>query len=422
MKNLSILLTICLLAISSCTKDSGTLTLQFTKATAVYGNIDDVRSEALIEEAKSIQNPGKIFVGIDVLLIGEENEGIHVYDNSNPSFPQSVLFINLPFTKEFYVEDDIIYAESHYDMVKINIQDMNNPILDSRLEYALSSPLVNDQGQTLLGFHYEQVSESFDIGSQENEMLSSSDRLYYDYRENLIPPSAVPASFAGNGDGQAGSVNRIVKHGNYVYALSFSKIHTFEDSPSGLMSSNNTTSSFGTQMETIYPLDDKLFVGTRNSVQIYDISSPQSPYYLSEFSHPTSCDPVLPYEDVAYTTLRTGDFSNCPGDVNSLLTLDISNPSSPIDLHEIEMESPYGMTIYNGFLYVGEGENGMKIFDISDRAEPLQVSFDQSVEAYDIIVHPTIEGLILTAGPSGIEQYTMNPSTFDLALISAIDY
>ena len=410
------------LLFSACTKDSGTITLHFTKATAIYGDVEAVRAEPLIEPAQAIVNPGKIFVGTNVLLIGEENEGIHVYDNSSPSTPQSILFINLPFTKEFYVEDDVIYAESHYDMVKINIQDMNNPYIESRLAFALSNALVNDQGETLLGFSYEPASETFDLESPENEMISEHDHLYYDYRENLIPPSAVPASFAGNGDGQTGSVNRIIKHNGFVYALSFSKIHAFEDSPSGLMPSGNANSFFGSQMETIFPQNDQLFVGTRNSVQIYDVSTPQSPVYLSEFSHPTSCDPVLPYGDVAYTTLRTGDFSNCPGDVNSLLTLDISDVNNPFSIDEIEMESPYGMTIFNGYLYVGEGMNGMKIFDISDRTSPEEVVFDQSVQAYDIIVHPTIEGLILTTGPDGIEQYEMNPSSFNLTLISAIDY
>lgn len=410
------------LSIYSCTKDSGSITLDYTKAIAQYGNLDEIRSLPLIQDARAINNPGKIYVGSEVLLIGEENEGIHVYDNSNPSNPTNILFIQLPFTKEFYVEDDVIYAESHYDMVKIDIQNKYNPILESRLEFALSNAIKNNNGQTLVGFEFKEVSEKFKINSPESQQLEQTSYLYYDYVQNLIPPSAVPASFAGNGEGSVGSVNRIAKQFGHVYAISNSKIHVFADNSSGLELVNSNGWSWGSQMETIYAEDENLFIGSRNSVSIYDISNPEDPNYVSEFWHATSCDPVLPKDNVAYTTLRTGDFSNCPGDENSLITLDITTISNPFSVDEQVMVSPYGMSIINDQLYVGEGENGMKIFDISDPFQPNLVKFDESVAAYDIISHPTINDLILTAGPNGIEQYEMNEQTFDLTLISSIDY
>ena len=240
--------------------------------------------------------------------------------------------------------------------------------------------------------------------------------------QNLIPASAVPASFAGNGEGSVGSVNRIAKQFGHVYAISNSRIHVFADNPAGLELVNSNGWTWGTQMETIYAEDENLFIGSRNSVSIYNISEPENPNYVSEFWHATSCDPVLPMDNVAYTTLRTGDFSDCPGDENSLITLDITTITSPINVDEQVMISPYGMTIIDNQLYVGEGENGMKIFDLSDPFHPSLINFDQSVAAYDIIAHPTIADMILTAGPNGIEQYEMDEQTFNLTLISSIDY
>lgn len=155
-------------------------------------------------------------------------------------------------------------------------------------------------------------------------------------------------------------------------------------------------------------------------MEIYDISNPENPSSTSSFWHTTACDPILPFTDVAYVTIRTGDFSNCPGDVNALLVLDIQDVTQPEQQEEIEMRSPYGMTIHEDVLYVGNGENGLEMFDITNRYNPVSIGVDNSVKAYDVLVHPTIPNLILTSGPNGIEQYEFNPETLNLQLISHI--
>ena len=105
--------------IASCSKDRGKVTLTYNKGTAIYADLDQIRSSNIVENSRtSIEDPGKIFIGEDFVLIGEENEGIHVFNNTNPHNPTPVSFINLPYSKEFYVDGNHIYAEAHYDMVK----------------------------------------------------------------------------------------------------------------------------------------------------------------------------------------------------------------------------------------------------------------------------------------------------------------
>ena len=57
------------------------------------------------------------------------------------------------------------------------------------------------------------------------------------------------------------------------------------------------------------------------------------------FDHATSCDPVLPTDKAAYISLRTGDFTECPGNTNALIILNIENLQSPKLAAEIEMRS-----------------------------------------------------------------------------------
>ena len=84
------------------------------------------------------------------------------------------------------------------------------------------------------------------------------------------------------------------------------------------------------------------------------------------------------------------------------------------------MESPFGMTLIGDKLYVGEGQNGLKVFDASQRNSLHEIKFDQTVQAYDIIAHPTNENRILISGPDGYGQYDVDPLTEDYSLISWI--
>ncbi|MEM6697343.1 MAG: hypothetical protein AAF599_03035, partial [Bacteroidota bacterium] len=203
----------------------------------------------------------------------------------------------------------------------------------------------------------------------------------------------------------------------YVYVVSRSKLNTFKDDGQlALIASDNVHWS----METIFPEGDRLFIGTRNSMEVFSIVNREQPRQVSSFFHANSCDPVYPDGDVAYVTLRTGDFADCPGDVNALLVLDIDDVSFPTQIQEIVMDSPYGMSLLADKLYVGEGANGLKIFDATDRRNLKLEKSDANVEAYDIIRHPNRTDLILIAGTNGLQQYKIEDG--DMSLMSQLFY
>ena len=399
-----LLLLSCLL---SCNKDFGSVEVTYKKATAIYGDIDAVRQTPLSDGPKSIENPGKIFVADHLILIGEEEKGIHVIDNTNPTSPQNVSFITIPNNREFFVKMPYLYAESQYDMLKIDISNPNQPILISRIEEAIAEEMTNERGETLIGFNFETVTEKFKVDTDvANTVQNDLDNyIYFDYARQIIPTSAVPASFAGNsGDGN-GSVNRIAVHNEHVYAISRSHMTVYKDGGSFEKVSD---AWLGSDMETIFPHNKHLFIGSQSSMTIYGLNNPENPEFVSGFWHATACDPVYPVDDVAYVTLRTGDFTNCPGDENALIVLDISTIQAPQEVQEITMSSPYGMTLINDLLYVGEGANGLRIFDVTDRKKPVQLTHDKSVTAYDVIAHPTKSDVLLIAGPDGLSQYQID--------------
>lgn len=413
------LLVISLFVFSSCEDDFGKKTVSYTKATAIYGDIETLRATPIAGNARVIEDAGKIFVYDDMILVGEEGHGIHVIDNSYPSNPIPVAFLNIPGNREYFVSDGVLYAESVYDMLKIDISNMKQPVILERVENAFLATLYGESGEAIIGFDYENVTEELALDDPIFDYETYDNVYYYDVDQSLIPQSSVPASFAGNSGNAIGSVNRIVEHNGYVYAVSRGKMNVF-NAQGGF---EQVYSEYvGWNMETVFPMGDRLFVGTSSSVDIFNISNPESPYLQSSYFHMTSCDPVLPInETTAYVTLRTGDFSECPGDENELLVIDISHDEYVEEVQQISMNSPFGMSLIEDRLYVGEGASGVKVFDASDRRNLKLLQFDHSVDAYDVIAHPKYFNILMLAGPDGLLQYQLDGGT-DLQLISNIQF
>ncbi|MFK7809881.1 MAG: LVIVD repeat-containing protein [Saprospiraceae bacterium] len=420
MKQLSLFILAGFLAIgfTSCEKSANSVTVTYQEATAVYGDLDAVRSQPLNAAVRPVEDPGKVFVGQNFILLGEEEKGVHVINNADISDPQFVNFINIPGNREFYVKGNFLYAESYYDLIKLDVSDLNNIKLVDRAENIFQETLTNDNGEALLGFSYKEVSETVDKDTDLYSEIMDNQFVYYDFARNIIPKSAVPSSFAGNSNDQSGTVNRVTVNQDHVYVINSINMSIVDNNDFQLV---DRKVALREGAETVFPYEDKLFVGGRTSMNIYDAANPKQPEEVFEFTHATSCDPVLATEDVAYVTLRTADFSDCPGDINALIVLDIESLSNTSQVNEIAMQSPYGMTVVGDRLFVGEGENGLSIFDITDKKNPELIKKDSDVTAYDIIAHPADNNLILVAGTDGLSQYTID-GTLDLSINSRIDY
>jgi hypothetical protein len=76
MKKLFIIIACLPILFASCTKDNATISLTFKKGTAVYADIEEIRSVELVSAPRIIENAGKLFIGENYILIGENGKGI----------------------------------------------------------------------------------------------------------------------------------------------------------------------------------------------------------------------------------------------------------------------------------------------------------------------------------------------------------
>lgn len=76
--------------------------------------------------SRQIRENGNIYLYKQYLFINEKAVGVHVFDNSNPSTPVPVCFINIPNNYDISIKNGIMYANSYIGLLVIDINDLNN--------------------------------------------------------------------------------------------------------------------------------------------------------------------------------------------------------------------------------------------------------------------------------------------------------
>jgi hypothetical protein len=203
-----------------------------------------------------------------------------------------------------------------------------------------------------------------------------------------------------NNVGQAGSLARFAIDGNRLYVVDKTSLITIDISTPNEPKQTHQT-NIGLGIETIFPYQNKLFIGSEDAVYIYDFSNPDRPELLSRYQHITACDPVVAQGNYAYVTLRSGS-GRCPRNINVLEVLDISNPRNPQVVGSVNMLNPHGLGVNGNNLFVCEGNFGLKRFDISNPTQPQQIEFLQDVASFDVI--PRSQTLVVT-GQNGLYQF-----------------
>jgi hypothetical protein len=205
----------------------------------------------------------------------------------------------------------------------------------------------------------------------------------------------------GGGVGQGGSLARFTISGNHLYAVNGTKLKAFDiATPNNLRFVNEK--DLNVNVETIFSRDDStIFIGTQSGMYIYDISDAPTVKYLSSYQHIVACDPVVANSTHAYVTLHTtvGE-GRCWRGVNQLDIVDITDLKRIQLVNNIPMTSPKGLGLYGDTLLVCD--EGIRIFDITDGDNPVQLDFESGIDAIDIIPNGD---LMLIATKTGLEQY-----------------
>lgn len=133
--------------------------ITYTKGIGIYANLSSFRSNEINSPARLLEDPVKIFLSGDIMLIGERDEGIHVIDNSDPANPNFVNFLDVPGSREMAILGNRLFVDSYYDMLEIDISNPLQAQLVNRLEEVYPVHLRDDSGNALIDFEIGRVTE-----------------------------------------------------------------------------------------------------------------------------------------------------------------------------------------------------------------------------------------------------------------------
>ncbi len=207
-----------------------------------------------------------------------------------------------------------------------------------------------------------------------------------------------------SGEGAGGSMARFTIANNHLFTVDQSTLKIFDISTPETPNFKSTR-YIGFGVETIFPFDNKLFLGASTGMYIYDVSNPVQPEKISFYEHIVSCDPVVSDGNYAYVTLNSSN-QVCWQSTNELQIISLQNIQNPELTGQYPMEGPRGLAIQNDTLWVCD--NGIKIYDVSNRQDIVQLYHFDDIEAYDVILN---NGLALVIGERGFVQYKLENDT-----------
>jgi len=214
--------------------------------------------------------------------------------------------------------------------------------------------------------------------------------------------------------GQGGSLTRFAINNNMLYVVDNRSIKVFDISQNSFSQLNEVQVGFG--LETIFVREPYLYLGANDAMYIFSISDPVNPTFVFRYAHILSCDPVVVQGNRAYVTLRSGG-TVCNRGVNALEIIDISDPYNPTLIANYPMNNPHGLGVDGDFLFICEGSNGLKFFDISNELDISLIQHIDDIHAYDVIAR---NGILILTGEDGIFQFEYSDSESPLELLSKL--
>jgi hypothetical protein len=216
-----------------------------------------------------------------------------------------------------------------------------------------------------------------------------------------------------SGTGVGGSMARFTIVGDYLYIVDNSSLKTYDiKTPTDPKFQRKV--SLSTTVETIFPFNNHLLIGTMTGMYIYGLYTPENPQFKSVYNHIVSCDPVVAEGNYAYVTLRGG--TTCRNNINLLDVIDISNMNSPKLIKSYPMRNPHGLGVDGKWLFVCEGNFGLKFLDKTNPLDIKELKFFQDVKSFDVIPD---ENTLIVTGKDGISQYGYN-SQNEIKILSKI--
>lgn len=149
MRYLTLLL---LIGLASCVRPGEPYTIM--GYTPIYRSAQEAAAVG-VENPKASVLPGKIYAWGNYLFQVEQNEGIHIIDNTDPRKARKILFLKVPAASELAVKANHLYTNNLNDLVVFDLANINAPQLVNRVKDAF--PQISQEYPPATGVYFDCV-------------------------------------------------------------------------------------------------------------------------------------------------------------------------------------------------------------------------------------------------------------------------
>jgi hypothetical protein len=348
---------------------------QFMERNAYYSSLK-------MQAPTEVKAAGKFILYNNYMLLQDMFRGIHIIDVTNMSSPTKIGFIPAGNVNDFAMKDNFLYLDCNRDLVTLNLSDINNITL-ANIQVDVfdnlngQSSTVNNQIFT--GYKYV---DTVIVEDASNNYYISKVGVFNTMEVAFSSSANLASSASGSTTSIGGSMARFCIVGNYMYTVDVSRLITF-NLQNAAAPSNTNTATLGWQIETVYPMKDKLFIGSANGMFIYSIANAAAPQAQGTFSHARVCDPVIADGNYAYVTLRSG--TQCQGFTNQLDVVNITDVTKPTLVKSYNLTNPHGLSKKDNTLYICDGKDGLRIMNVADVNAVSTTKTIAMAETFDVI-------------------------------------
>ncbi len=387
---------IILFGLQGCLKDDCRQT--YTLYKPIYKTLTQVRAGMKSTSPQALQKTGKLNVFGAYIFLNEVGKGIHVINNANPEAPKNIGFINIPNNVDLAVKGSYLYADSYSDVIVFDISNPTNVtpvkfmdnVMKEKNVYWNSGTTNPDNINVVIGYQEKDTAVDCDTYKLWSQCATCSGSLNSSGGFYAAAPQQT---------GVGGSMASFTIMGDYLYTVSSQSLYSINIS-NPQAPQQTAVKNLGWGIETIYPFQNKLFIGSRNGMFIYDLANPSNPTAQGQFTHATRCDPVIADGQYAYVTLRGA--TTCNGITSELNVIDVSNLSAPVLKKTYSLKNPYGLSKDGNTLFVCDGKEGLKVYNASS---PLNLQLSKEIsglETYDVIA---MKNKAIVVAKDGLYQY-----------------
>ena len=248
-------------------------------------------------------------------------------------------------------DDGYLYAgEYAYGLMKFDLTDPLNPSLVG--SYVPGSVMI-----------------------EEIELKDGSAYIAYDSIMREINSTDMTFLRSSNGSGSIHDIAMPALSNGYVYTSNFAAgLDIFQEHSTTLTGTYHTLENSDCQAVETSPDGQYVYLGDGSTVQVLNVSNPASPSFVTNISTSSTVYNMLVSDNYLY--VANGD----------LEIYSITSPSSPQLLGK-KYFGPHGnMAISGNYLYLAQGGDGLFVFDISNKYDPVLKWQLSDYAAYDVAV------------------------------------